>query len=202
MKEITIKLYSYDELSEKAKSKAIELLKEDGKIIYDDWYESTKDEHMGIIKEAGFSVTNTYFSGFWSQGDGAMFEYGTLKDKLLEEFVDTLPLTPMRKRWILNNVTIDGRGRHKGTYYHEKSCDHTIYWEVDNADLQLSSLFYGWLMTWGEGFDEFVISKYEDLCSDYYSALREEYRYLGSDEFAIENAREFGEVFLENGEEY
>lgn len=42
--------------------------------LHDDWYESTIDDFKERMCMIGIEVAKVYFSGFSSQGDGAMFE--------------------------------------------------------------------------------------------------------------------------------
>jgi len=155
--------------------------------VYYDWWDCVYYDQKEKIEEAGFSINNIYFNGFWSQGDGAMFEYDRIDDKLLNEFVDTLDLSPMRKQWIINNVYVSSKGHHRGHYHHEKCCSHSIYWEVGNGNLHWSTYFYQWLESFADDFEEFVIDKYEDLCNDLYRALEKEYDYLTSEESILES---------------
>ena len=72
-------IYTFDELSDAAKEKAREWYR-DGQLDYDWWefvYEQadTAAKHLGIdIDRKGKHTPAIYFSGFWSQGDGACFE--------------------------------------------------------------------------------------------------------------------------------
>jgi len=198
MKTITTKVYSFNELSEDAKQKAIENNHEFN--VHADWYEWIYEDFK--IDNKDFDIENIYFSGFWSQGDGAMFEYSGISEDLKDEFIDSLSLSPMRKEWLRNNVYVSGKGIQSGHYYHEKSCSHSIYWEVDNGDLHYSTLFYEWLESFSGDFEDFVISKYEDICGDLYSKLSHSYDYLTSESAIIENieANEF--EFYEDGSTY
>jgi hypothetical protein len=155
--------------------------------LYYDWWDCVYYDRKEKIGEVGFSINNIYFSGFWSQGDGAMFEYDRIDDKLLNEFVDTLDLSPMRKQWIINNIYISGKGHHRGHYNHEKCCSHSIYWEVANGGLHWSTNFYKWLESFADDFEEFIVDKYEDLCRDLYRSLEKEYDYLTSEGAILES---------------
>lgn len=66
-----IKLYQFNELSEKAKEKARDWWREAS--ADDNWYESTIDDCIEILKHLGYDDVKIAFSGFWSQGDGASF---------------------------------------------------------------------------------------------------------------------------------
>jgi hypothetical protein len=184
--------YKFDELSKEAQEKAIDKNR-DMNVSYDDWYEFIVE----YFKESNeyFNVDKVYFSGFWSQGDGAMFEYSGVKGQLISDFLLTLDLSPMRKAWLNNNAGFYGNGKQRGNYYHEKSCSHSISLEVDNGDILYGSNFRGWIESFDSQFEEFVIDKYESMCCDLYSTLEKEYNYLTSDEVIkeslIENDYEF-----------
>lgn len=205
MRTIEIKLFSFNELSEEAQKKAIE--KHYDINVDDNWWEFVYDDFREQATNEGFDIDRIYFSGFWSQGDGAMFEYSGLEDKLLHDFVDNIligteHLSPMRKQWLLNNVYISGKGNQRGRYYHNKSCSHSIYWEVDNGDLHYSTNFYQWINSFADDFAEFVINRYDDLCHSLYTSLEDEYEYLTSDE-AIKETIICNEYdFTEDGSNY
>jgi hypothetical protein len=198
MRTIEQKIYSFNELSEDAKQKAIENNHEVN--VHEDWYEYIYEDFIESNKD--FDIENIYFSGFWSQGDGAMFEYSGISDNLKDEFIDSLGLSPMRAEWLRNNVYVSGKGIQSGHYYHEKSCSHSIYWEVDNGDLHWSSLFYEWLESFTEDFESFVISRYEDLAGDLYSKLSHSYDYLTSEVAIIESIEAIDLEFYEDGSAY
>jgi hypothetical protein len=67
----TVTVYSLQELGERAKEKALQTLSEWAGS--DRWWDSTVDDakRMGAI--LGIEATDIFFSGFWSQGDGACF---------------------------------------------------------------------------------------------------------------------------------
>ena len=155
--------------------------------------------HVHLPSAHQGSVTGQYiFQWFWSQGDGAMFEYSGIKQQLVDEFIDSLNLSPMRKCWLENNIYVSGKGNHRGHYYHDNCCNHAIYWEVDNGDLHWSSNFHQWLESFSEEFESFVIDKYKDMCRDLHRDLEREYDYLTSEDAIIETMNEY--EFFENGD--
>lgn len=194
MRTIEVSVYKFDELSDSAKEKARKWYR-NGNLNYE-WWDCVYEDHREKILEQGFEVTNMYFSGFWSQGDGAMFEYGGIDDKLLHEFVDTLNLSPMRKQWLKSQGYISGSGRQSGHYSHEKSCAHKIHLE-SNFDWRHAENFSSWIESYQDDFEDWLKEKYEDLCCSLYSALEKEYDYLQSDkvvdESIIANDYEFDE---------
>ena len=196
-----VKVYSIDEVKNDKEllEKVIEKHR-DINVSFDWWdfiYENFKeynDEYFGIDK--------IYFSGFWSQGDGAMFEYNSISDRLKDIFIDGLDLSPMRKGWLRNNASVSGKGVQRGLYYHEKSCSHSIYWEVDNGDLYWDRPLYQWIESFSNDFENFIEELYVDLCCDLYSTLEKEYTHLTSDESILESLESNEYEFTEDGNIY
>ena len=195
MRTISVDLFLFDELSEDVQKKVIDKHRDIN--VDHDWWDFTYDTFK---EDCIFDVDKMYFSGFYSQGDGAMFEYSSIPDSLKNDFIDSLDLSPMRKNWLLNNVYVSGKGKHSGYYSHEKCCSHSIYWEVNNGDLHWDTKFYRWLESFADDFEQYVIDKYEDLCRDLYCVLKNEYNYLISDEQVAEAIRRNEYEFNENGE--
>jgi hypothetical protein len=71
MQTLTIRTYSFDELPEEAKEKAVQTLS-DINVDYE-WYDYIFEEWTGILEAKGYKDIEINFSGFWSQGDGASF---------------------------------------------------------------------------------------------------------------------------------
>jgi hypothetical protein len=68
MREVTFKYYTFDELSGKAKEKAIAACQK--------WYDYCDDLefHEDDLIEAGFKHPKIWYSGFYIQGEGACFD--------------------------------------------------------------------------------------------------------------------------------
>lgn len=85
-----------------------------------DWYESTTELFKADMALIGIEVEKTYFSGFWSQGDGACFE-GRVSDWPLYLAsigrADNLVLV----EFLTDSWTFSVS--HSGHYYHE-NCTH------------------------------------------------------------------------------
>jgi hypothetical protein len=197
MEILTIKAYHFDELSNDAKENARNWFREN----YPDygWWDCVYDCFKEKAFNAGFDVDKIYFSGFWSQGDGAMFEYSSIHNALRIEFIKNLKLSPMREGWLLNNTCVSGSAKQSGRYYHNKSASHSIYWEVDNGDLHWSKNFHKWIENYADAFEDYVVDKYDELCHELYSSLKKEYEYLVSDENIDETIRINEYLFTENG---
>lgn len=81
MKTIETIVYEFDELNDKAKEKAREWYRE-GNLDYP-WYDCTQCDFHEFLALIGFHGVESQFSGFWSQGDGASFDFKGLEfDKL------------------------------------------------------------------------------------------------------------------------
>ena len=72
MKEITIKVFPFSELSEKAKQKALDKFR-DINTNYHDWEEPIIEGAKEDLENLGYKDIKILYSGFGSQGDGACF---------------------------------------------------------------------------------------------------------------------------------
>jgi hypothetical protein len=201
MRTVELKLYKFDELSKEVQEKVIQNNRDIN--VYDDWHEFILEDWINeVIPNKGFDATNIYYSGFWSQGDGAMFEYRGITDELFNEFLDTLNLSPMRMKWLVNNIHTSVSGRHSGHYSHEGCCSHSIYWEVDNGNLHYSTNFYQWLESFADEFEAFIIDRYKDICRELYRALEESYDYLTEERQIVETLYGQDYDYTEDGNIY
>lgn len=205
--EITI--YKFDELSDEAKEKARNWWREGG-LDYDWWY-SVYDDCDTIFKIIGITSDKIvkpmdgaprrtgpciWFSGFYSQGDGACFEgsYSYAKgagkairkhapeDTELHRIVDDLTTVQMR-----NGYKLEARLKHVGLYNHEYSVQIDVFKDGDDASDEVR---------------EAVRDALRDLMRWVYNSLREEYEYLNSDESVDETIRVNEYEFTEDGKRY
>ena len=181
MRIVETKVYTFEELAENSQQIAIDNHRDVN--TYDGWWEPIFEGMTEEAEQAGFHVGNIYFSGFWSQGDGAMFEYTTLGDTLLNKFVDQLDLSPMRKSWLKTQTFAQSRGTHSGHYYHENCCSHVIDFE---PNFSTYGNFWEWIGSFADQYEEFVISEYKTLCRELYSRLSKYNDELTSDEEVAE----------------
>jgi len=201
MRTETIKIYKFEELSEKAQEKAIEKF-HDINTHYDWWehvYEMYKED------ETGFDIDKIYFSGFASQGDGAMFE-GSPNEDILNFITPGYNNQQYQKNWsrvikLIKNgdINIYGSFKHHGHYYHSKSYS-------DNLDAEMTNDWYGKNYSNIEDICEDILYEirehYEDICNKIYHSLEQEYEYYTSRE-AIEESIIANEYeFTEDGEQY
>jgi len=201
MRTETIKLYKFEELSEEVKEKVIE--KKYDINLHHDWWESIYEMYMQ--DETGFDIDKIYFSGFWSQGDGAMFE-GSPNEDILNFITPGGNNQQYQKNWsrvikLIKNgdINIYGSFKQHGHYYHSKSYS-------DNLETEFTNDWHGKNYSNIEDICEDILYEirehYEDICNKIYHSLEQEYEYYTSRE-AIEESIIANEYeFTENGEQY
>ena len=192
-----IKIYQFAELSEEAKQKAIQWGHDLN--IYENWHDDIINDFKD--NEDFFNITNVQYSGFWSQGDGAMFEYTGINNNFINSIIDSLKLPNWKKKVLKHCLYVVANGKHLGHYSHHKSINHNIYIELDNGAERYDNI-ERLINLYSDEITIAIIEKYEDLAKDLYSDLEQSYNYLTSKEAIIE-AIELNEYeFTEDGKIY
>jgi hypothetical protein len=189
------KVFTYEELSETAKEKAREII---GGFNTDNswWREHITDEYDA---DGYFEVGRVYFTGFWSQGDGAMFEYSRITDKLVNEAIESLQL-PKWKKDVLKELGFVGSGKHRGHYYHSGCCAHDI--EQNTQQMYAYPNIEKFYDLFFDDIENYIIDKYDELCGELYRSLDKEYYYQFSEECVVECIACNGYEFNEDGTIY
>jgi len=65
--------YTIDQLSKDARERAINNHR-DWNVDHGEWAEAVKEQAFDLARYLGINMSQIWFSGFWSQGDGACFE--------------------------------------------------------------------------------------------------------------------------------
>ena len=200
MKTKTITLYQFSELSDKAKEKAIEQLR-DINVDYYDWNDYLIDDWQKTLNKIGFENAKIAYSGFWSQGDGASFTADVDIEKLLSSM--TYCATKYKNARIFelvsllhdkNAINIHLAKNHWGTHY---SHERTVSLNIDiDYPYERGSFWPKIVEQFENALDDFRI----DLCSAVYTSLENEYNYLTSDESIIEIIEANDYEFTINGE--
>ena len=139
----TIDTYTFDELDDAAKERAREWWRRVGEGD-DFWSEWPLDDAKAVLKLIGFTIDRIYYSGFWSQGDGACFEGAwsaanvnatALKayapvDKELHRIADAVQAFAVRYPGAFLTV------KHRGHYYHQYETVFTVQ-AFDNEDNEI-----------------------------------------------------------------
>ena len=173
-----------------------------------DWWDSTYDCFKEELKEKGIYVSRMYFSGFWSQGDGACFE-GHLDDA--QTFLDTNfkpDEYPTIRKLLHAGGSVKFSCEHSGHYYHE-NCTR-FYIEADRFEyvVDASTDFHQQV---AESLDRQLDMELTDFERDsteifknfmrkLYRDLEQEYEHLTSDD-AVAEAIEANELNDDEGDE-
>ena len=185
-------LYKFDELSTQAKKRAIISFQEDDSYLYYDWYQDTINDFETILELIGYYNITCYFSGFYSQGDGACFSarfsrekrclqkvksYCPKEEKILDIVEQIQSEIPLHEEYEI---------KHSGHYYHEY-CTNVYYLGDDEKAEQL---------------DERFLELSRQLMRILYEKLNTEYDYLNSDEAITEYIKANNYEFTEDGKLY
>lgn len=187
MNTLTINAYKFSELSSAAKKTALENHRYDfcdDNLL--DFCDFTTDKIKSIFEEAEF-----YYTGFYSQRDGACFTFSSLNfENLFAELEKHGNIFSNElKEFLKGNFACKGYLR--GRDYHEHSI--SIEWLCEDCEL----------------FDD-EIEKFADVledlrlffCRKLYSELENTYNDLTSDEYVADCLEINKYDFLENGEDF
>lgn len=179
------------------------------------WWECIHDDLKEDLEDIGFDLDQMYFSGFWSQGDGACFT-GQMRD--WKKFCDKVPA--FVKDFPNYAIYLQGEGanykvEHNRHYYHENCTSHEFESEIEDAVLVLDDVdeyaeltdiedlmrrgLYKKARDEGD-VGEWLKEHFKSLMRKLYRDLEAEYNYLTSDEVVWESivANELNEG-VENG---
>lgn len=145
------------------------------------------------MREKGVYVARMYFSGFWSQGDGASFE-GHISD--FETFWSAHEIqVPTIADFLSQGLTsqISLRCSVRGRYVHEYSMQFEGGFEIEDQDFSSSLQEAAWQVktqaatTEWSSFVERAEEIFRNYARDLYNWLEGEYNYLTSDEQVLES---------------
>lgn len=190
MRTIEMQSYKFSELSDTAKQKALDECREWQ--TEHKWWEYVYDDAKRIGKIMGIDIERIYFSGFWSQGDGACFEgWYSYKPHSCKQIQQYAPMDAelhaiaqaLRNIQRANFYQLSARSKHEHRGCHEY-CVH-IY--VDRNDYKEPT----------QDAEELITECLRDFMRWIYSKLEKEYEWLTSDESVAEmieaNEYEFDE---------
>ena len=188
-------LYTFEELADKAREKAISDYRDSGPLHGYEWWDGVFMAADDVFEALGVDATEKWFSGFWSQGDGACFE-GTYsysagwRDKLKKTILDD-DLVDIGERLQAAQrphfYELRASVTHHGRHCHELSMNIQVEDHNDPfADL-------------GDREEE-VKQALRDLACWLYRSLESEYEWLMSDEQISESLISNEYEFLESGE--
>lgn len=158
-------------------------------VEYIDWWDCVEPDFVDDMKKVGIEVSNLYFSGFWSQGDGACFT-GSLRDAKVYLDHHHVDQFPMIRKLLEHGGDVWAISRHSGRYYHHMST--TISAESDtfyNVMDQPTEFHAAVVEQWDEAltkemseFETALTEQWRTYMQDVYRKLEKEYDHLTSDE--------------------
>ena len=194
---VELKVFKFEELSKEAQKKAIQDNYEVN--IHDCWSDDIIS-HWKYEAETGFNIEKIFFSGFYSQGDGAMFE-GTINFDIIDYLTplhDSEEYKRNRERVfkLIRNENIDvcGRFRQEGRYYHHKSYSENLEFEILTKYERIIEVILD--------IRQEIKNYYEETCKSIYRELERYYEISTSDEAIIESLICNEYEFLIDGERY
>ena len=192
-------VYQFNELPESVQSKVIDNLR-DINTDYD-WWEFVYSDATEIGTILGIDISNIYFSGFASQGDGAQFEgsyeYSKGSAKRIREYApqDTELHAIADKLQALqrkNFYKLSARVKSSGRYSHEYDTNIRVYRETE----------YSLVGDVDADTDETLCDLLRDYMRWIYRHLESEYYWLSSDEMIIETIEANEYEFTSDGAIY
>lgn len=191
-----IQIFKYDELSDAAKAKAREWWRELSR--HDDfWSECAINEAKEQGEAMGLEIEKVYFSGFWSQGDGACFagswNAANVKAELVADGWGESPATVQIKRiaaefaefakaWPESSFSV----KHRGHYSHENCTDFSVSLG-DDADNNETLTPEAWsaaeceIIATAKAFMRWIYRQLEAAHGDYYSDAQVEESILANE---------------------
>lgn len=177
-------IYSFEELSEKVKEKALQ----EHALHNDGFYaEHVIDDAKSIASLMGWRIEQVYYSGFWSQGDGACFQgvlqYAKGCSKAVKAYAPKdAELHRIAQAWQdlqkRNFYAISASVQHRGHYYHsgctvfdcQDSRNNSGYLENEETEKELEKVardFMNWIYKQLEQAYDYEVSEenFRELCN-------------------------------------
>lgn len=167
-------LFQFRELSPEAQKKALEDARNIN-VDFSEWAEAVTENFKEKLEARGYKNPTTYYSGFWSQGDGACF---------VTDYIDIAQLlkaAKIEKRFPLivkESYNVTGKITHSSHYYYATSTSVDVQ-QLDYAESEALSAEI-------EALTAFIEEDREKLGNGYYKELETEYKYQTSDEAIAE----------------
>jgi len=179
MKTIKINLYTFAELSDKAKKKVLESF-HDINTDFDQWNDYLIDQFKEELQEIGFEGAEIQYSGFWSQGDGLSFD----AEINLKKFNLSARLLAIAEdcNFCISQTGFANHYSHEKTRYIE--FDETGRENIDSALQDVCKNIEGLRL---------------QLCRKFYRTLEKEYDSLVSDAAIIDTIEANEYLFNESG---
>jgi len=185
----------YDELSTEAKEKVLENSRDIN--CQDYWYEYTLEDMTERLNEMGFEDAEIFFSGFWSQGDGASFKAQINIDKLCKYYKLNTTFAKLLKAY-----EITGKITQSGRYYHSNPMSIELDFETKgnyDAIRKIGEARQALLDKLSDEFENKVLTIARNEADKIYDELEKVYESYLTDESVIETLKANEFKFLKDG---
>jgi hypothetical protein len=154
-----------------------------------DWWDCTYADFREDMKAVGIDVARMYFSGFWSQGDGACFA-GSLSNTLTYLDHHHRDQYPMIRKLLEHGGEVYVHCSHRGHYCHEYCTEFWVDSDTLTGMLPCPTEFHETIAEqWQDlldkeisDFEEAVTEQWRTYMRDLYRRLEEEHDHRTSDE--------------------
>lgn len=155
----------------------------------DQWWDCVYSDFTEDMKKVGIHVNRMYFSGFYSQGDGACFT-GILDNAVVYLDHHHKDQYPMIRKLLENGGSIYAHCDHKGNYAHENSVEIWIDHDLLHGVMDMPTEFHEAIVEeWDKlldaemtDFDTNLTEQWKTYMRDLYRRLEAEYEYLTDDD--------------------
>jgi hypothetical protein len=157
------------------------------------WWEFLEEDFTARMALKGIEVQQMYFSGFWSQGDGACFA-GRLSNPLRFLRKHFPKDYPTARLVIKHGGDVNISCTHSGHYYHENCTSFSIGYDEPNNVMEQPTEFHEHVVQAltdkmdkeMECFAEQAEQVFKGYMRQLYRELEQEYEHLTSDEAVVE----------------
>ena len=164
------------------------------------WWDSVYADFTEDMKAVGIDVRRMYFTGFWSQGDGACFA-GKLNNTLAYLDHHHKDQYPMIRKLLEHGGGVRVKCTHSGHYYHATCTEFWVDADALTGIIPQPTEFHEAIVErWQDqlqdevdAFEKDIIEQWRSYMGDLYKKLEAEHDYLTSDE-AVWEAIEANEL--------
>ena len=143
-----------------------------------DWWQDVYEQFRTDMDAVGITVARMFFSGFWSQGDGACF-IGYLGNALTYLDHHHKDQYPMIRKLLEAGGEVYARCSHRGLYYHENCTEFWVDADTLTGMLPQPTEFHERVAEqWQAALDAEVVAFEENVTDQWRTYMRELYRRL------------------------
>jgi len=174
MRQEMLSVFTFDELTPEVQEKVLNKHR-DWNVQFHDWADYIIEDWKDRLDEIGFEDAEIFYSGFWSQGDGACFE---TKHFNFKKLINHMYENEKKYRHLLKIVDYLSGTIQRNSFGHHYSHEATRYVELDLNNYRSTPRLERLVNELEEELEDLRRS----LSKEVYSDLEKEYEYQTSDE--------------------